>query len=259
VSIEPIRFPFPSLAPLGTGVGVVQSDGAGLVALSKPAGILSHPNKRGEEGRSLLNASYSVDGEFYAWETPDGLRHRAWLLNRLDSATSGVVLLATDEELARTIRLLFKTKQVRKYYVALVFGRPIGKRDVWQDRVAVQKSAGQIRTATGGNVPAESVMQLLKTSQIAGAPRSLIQLEPRTGRSHQLRVQCAQRHLPIIGDATYGDFRLNRAFAKSTGAKRLFLHSAHTAFDYEWKGKRWHFSADAPIPPEFLAVFARHA
>jgi 23S rRNA-/tRNA-specific pseudouridylate synthase len=82
-------------------------------------------------------------------------------------------------------------------------------------------------------------------------PLALIQLEPRTGRSHQLRVQCAQRHLPIVGDATYGDFALNRAFARRTGNKRLFLHSSETAFDYEWAGKSWRFLARAELPEAF--------
>jgi 23S rRNA-/tRNA-specific pseudouridylate synthase len=80
---------------------------------------------------------------------------------------------------------------------------------------------------------------------------TLIQLEPRTGRSHQLRVQCARRNLPIVGDQTYGDFARNRAFAKSTGSKRLFLHSITTEFNYEYRGARQVFSATAPLPEEF--------
>lgn len=239
-------------APLGRGVVVVQSHEAGLVALAKPAGVLSHPNKRGEESRSLLNANYSPTGEYYEWGQGPQPQSRAWLLNRLDSATSGVVLMATDEALAAHIRGLFKTKRIQKYYTALVFGRPIGRRDVWHDRIAVQKTGGQVRATGRGNIPAEAVMQLLKFTTKASPPLSLIQLEPRTGRSHQLRVQCAQRHLPIVGDATYGDFRLNRAFAKSTGEKRLFLHSARTSFEFEWAGKRHRFNAEAPIPSEFL-------
>ena len=244
-------------APLGRGVELVQHHAAGLVALSKPAGILSHPNKKGEEGRSLIAAGYTTAGEHYIWADAQGGKRCAWLLNRLDSATSGVVLLATDGELATYIRTLFKTKRIQKYYTALVFGRPIGRRDIWHDRIAVQKKGGQIRTAGRGNIPAEAVMQLLQTTTTASPPLSLIQLEPRTGRSHQLRVQCAQRHLPIVGDATYGDFRLNRTFAKSTGDKRLFLHSARTSFEFEWAGKRHRFNATAPIPEEFIRSFSR--
>ena len=80
---------------------------------------------------------------------------------------------------------------------------------------------------------------------------ALIQLEPRTGRSHQLRVQCAKRHLPIAGDQTYGDFGQNRAFTKLTGEKRLFLHSRATRFNYTLGGKEHSFAADAPLPREF--------
>jgi 23S rRNA-/tRNA-specific pseudouridylate synthase len=64
-------------------------------------------------------------------------------------------------------------------------------------------------------------------------------------------VQCAKRHLPIVGDQTYGDFPRNRAFAKLTGSKRLFLHSMTTRFDYDFRGRRHSFSATAPLPDEF--------
>jgi 23S rRNA-/tRNA-specific pseudouridylate synthase len=82
---------------------------------------------------------------------------------------------------------------------------------------------------------------------------SLIRLEPRTGRSHQLRVQCARRGLPIVGDQTYGDFARNREWAKKTGFKRLFLHSLETRIDYDFAGRTRAFAAKAPVPPEFEA------
>ena len=242
-----------ALLPLGEGVKVVRSDASGLLALAKPAGTLSHPNTAGEEPRSLLHAAYQLEGECYAWTTPDGLEHRAWLLNRLDSATSGIILLATNEALAIHIRALFKTKRIQKIYAALVFGRPIKRRENWSDQLAVQKKGGQVRTGGRGNIPCESVMTCVQSSASGGAlpPVSLIQLEPKTGRSHQLRVQCVLRRMPIVGDATYGDFKLNRAFAKQSGEKRLFLHSFRTAFDYEWQGRTVKFSAEAELPATF--------
>ena len=87
-----------------------------------------------------------------------------------------------------------------------------------------------------------------------GVKVTLIRLEPRTGRSHQLRVQCAKRHLPIVGDQTYGDFGANRVFAKAAGTKRMFLHSMETSFAYEWKGRTWEFAAQAELPREFEAA-----
>ncbi|WP_221032454.1 RluA family pseudouridine synthase [Actomonas aquatica] len=242
---------FAATAPLGRDVQVIRADASGLVALAKPAGLLSHPNHRGEEDRALLRAPYALDEEAYTWTTPDGAEHRAWLLNRLDSATSGILMVATDPELARYIRGLFKTKRIQKVYAALVFGRPLTRNETWRDQLAVQKQGGQIRTASRGNIPAESLMRCVETHTRQSPPLSLIQLEPRTGRSHQLRVQCAKRRLPIVGDATYGDFKLNRAFAKQTGEKRLFLHSFRTSFDYEWQGRPVKFQAEAPLPESF--------
>jgi 23S rRNA-/tRNA-specific pseudouridylate synthase len=239
--------------PLGRETVVLAHDQNGLAALSKPAGVLSHPNAPGEESRSLLQARYQPDGEFFQWDSGDGPQ-RLWLLNRLDSATSGVILVSAGESLATNVRAHFRQKQVHKVYNAVVFGRPPAPNQVWRDRLAVEKRGGQIRTATTGHIPAESHMKVLRSGLGKGQGRSLIKLEPLTGRSHQLRVQCAKRHLPIIGDQTYGDFARNREFAKLTGEKRLFLHSLETRFAYEHDGRLWQFSAAAPLPAEFTAV-----
>lgn len=237
--------------PLGTGVRLLARDENGLAACDKPAGVLSHPNEGRDEPRSLLTCRYDPEQECFAWTGPDGGERRLWLLNRLDGATSGVVLLAAEAELARTIKLHFVRKHVGKTYVALVFGRPAEKHQIWRDLLAVQKEGGRIRTsAVAGNIPAETRFDFLAHQQGAFST-SLLRLRPRTGRSHQLRVQCAKRRLPIVGDQTYGEFALNREFARATGLKRLFLHSLETTLDYEFAGRTWHFKAAAPLPPEF--------
>jgi tRNA pseudouridine65 synthase len=244
---------FWSLLPLGSGVKLLAHDANGLAAFNKPAGVLSHPNVTGEEHRSLLHARYMMDGEYFEWPAGEGggVRHRLWLLNRLDSATSGVILAAADAELAAEIRAQFKRKQVRKTYHALVFGVPRQSVEIWRDRLAVRKRGGQIRTtASQGNVPAECRMALVRANR--NPPRlALVRLEPRTGRSHQLRVQCARRGLPIVGDQTYGDFAANRAFAKMAQARRMFLHSSQTVFSYAFGNREHAFSAEAGLPPEF--------
>lgn len=237
--------------PLGRDVKLLTHDANGLAAFAKPAGILSHPNEAGDEPRSLLTVKYVIDGEFFEWPDEAGAVRRLWLLNRLDSATSGVILAVADAELAVQIRAQFKKKQVRKVYIALSFGMTRQPMELWKDFLAIDKRAGQIRTgAAAGNVLAECRMSVVRTGH--KEPRvSLLRLEPRTGRSHQLRVQCAKRHMPIVGDQTYGNFPANRSFAKLAKTKRLFLHSLETHFDYEWKERRWTFAAKAPLPPEF--------
>jgi 23S rRNA-/tRNA-specific pseudouridylate synthase len=185
-------------------------------------------------------------------QNPKSKITRLWLLNRLDSATSGVILAATTAQLAQEIRALFRERHISKTYAALVFGRPAEKTQTWRDRLAVQKRDAQIRTTTrSGALPAETRMTHLQTRRASPPVISLIQLEPKTGRSHQLRVQSAKRRLPIIGDATYGDFRANRDFARRTGDPRLFLHSLETHFDYTHNGRPHSFRAQAPLPPAF--------
>ena len=237
--------------PLGREVKLLNHDGNGLAAFAKPAGVLSHPNESGDEPRCLLTANYTMEGEFYTWKDADGATRQLWLLNRLDSATSGVILAAAVGELANEIRAQFKNKRVRKVYHALVFGGPARAVELWRDLLAVEKRGGQIRTAThAGNVPAQTQMSVVRSRRTD--PRvTLLRLEPHTGRSHQLRVQCAKRHVPIIGDQTYGDFARNREFAKFAATKRLFLHSQETSFTYEWRKRTFTFTAKAPLPPEF--------
>ena len=241
--------------PLGRGVELLVRDENGLAAFNKPEGVLSHPNEARDRPRCLLTAHYDAAAECYEWSVEgEKESRRVWLLNRLDSATSGVILVVADGGLAREIRAQFKRKQVTKIYQTLVFGKPAKPIELWRDMVAVVKKGGRIRAAAdAGRVPAESHMRVIR-ARGGDVPLALIQLEPLTGRSHQLRVQCAKRHLPIVGDQTYGDFGRNRDLIKRTGQKRLFLHSLETRFSYDWNGKTFKFVARAPLPAEFGAV-----
>ena len=223
------------------------------MAFAKPAGVLSHPNTPRDEPRSLLTYAYDPQRECFVWRDAGASALRLWLLNRLDSATSGVILAASDEDLARTIKGQFARRHVHKIYQALVFGSPRAQQEVWRDRLAVDKRGGVIRTGTAGNVPAEAHCSVLQR-RMGEFPLALVQLDPKTGRSHQLRVQCALRSLPVVGDQTYGDFRRNREFARQTGLKRLFLHSLETSIGYELAGRKFSFTASASLPDEFAAA-----
>ena len=105
--------------PLGPGVRLIDSNQHWIVALDKPAGVMSHQNKNEDIKRSLLNAGYDYDGEVFRWKE-GAVEHRAWLINRLDSPTSGVILLALNESINDTIKQLFATHKVAKTYYALV-------------------------------------------------------------------------------------------------------------------------------------------
>ncbi|MEN9841744.1 MAG: hypothetical protein RL376_1544 [Verrucomicrobiota bacterium] len=240
--------------PLGNEVRVLTLAPGGLVAFDKPAGVLSHPNMKSEQPRALLTCDYTITGECFTWTDAAGVVRKLWLLNRLDSHTSGVILGSLDQALALRIRALFREKHIEKVYHALVFGKPSNATAVWKDRLVIEKRGGQVRAKAGEGIPSESHVRVLRQRRDAAAPVALIELVPRTGRSHQLRVQCAHHKLPIVGDATYGDFGANRALAKATGIKRLCLHSHQTRFDYEHAGRVVKFSVTAPTPAEFLQL-----
>jgi len=203
---------------LHEGVEVIDVSQSGLWAFYKPPGVLSHPNHMGDTDKSFIEAPYDFGEE--AFVTDEGL---FYLLHRLDGPTSGVILATPYAALARDVKELLRTRKVKKTYLAIVAGHPEKDRALWLDKLQKQKAndGRHVRgEAVGGGAPAETQMFLVKKY---GKPlqSSLLELHPLTGRTHQLRIQCAKRGLPIIGDATYGDFQLNRELK----AKQLLLHA----------------------------------
>ena len=245
----------PEDLPLGRGVRVLAWDGNGLLALEKPEKVLSHPNSPRDSGKTLLDARYDLDRECYSFGArPDGEPSRVWLLNRLDSATSGVILAAVDPRTAAAVRNEFAASKVVKTYCALVFGVPRPARQHWKDALKVERREGKLRTRGGAGDRTATAGMVLRRSYPGPPEVSLLELIPGTGRTHQLRVQCARRKLPIIGDRTYGDFAANREFARHTGCKRLFLHCTETSLTYKLGPHSFEFSASSPLPEEFVGV-----
>ena len=237
--------------PLGTGVSVIGSHPEGLVALEKPCRILSHPNVEADRRRSLLTASWSTDRERYAWRVDDKL-YRFFLLHRLDSATSGVLLGCLNPNMARELKLQFSKRRVAKSYRAIVSGIAKDKDTRWQDllRKRTKGSRVRVQASSRGGRPVETRVSAVE-NKFSAPKLSLIKLNPRTGRTHQLRVQCAQRRHPIIGDTTYGDFPLNREIQKHLGVQRLFLHASKIRIRWQWKGRDHVFEAESKIPDVF--------
>lgn len=253
--------------PLGRGVRVIAASAAGVFALEKPAGTLTHPNAAGAgtPKNALFAADYSLKNECYSCRVPGGKIRKIFVLNRLDSPTSGVVLAATDERAAAAARAAFAAGTVKKIYAAIVRGNVVPAQGVWTDflrrgrgrdgalRVEVVggKTRGALFAETRYSVEATGTLALGNGCAAAG---TLLRLEPKTGRTHQLRVQCAARRFPIFGDKTYGDFRLNARAAGGALRDRLFLHAAFTEIAFPLRGERIVFSAASPLPEEFAAA-----
>ena len=229
--------------PLGQNVTLLNSLETGLIALHKPDGIMSHPNETRANPKALLTCNYDLEHERYYWHGGE-----LFLLHRLDSPTSGVILGCTDFALARAIKKAFEDNAVQKTYRALVFGSPVSKKETWQDRLE-KNGTGSVIARGKPNALTET--KLVNTTRLEDGIFSELELKPKTGKTHQLRVQAAARGLPMIGDATYGNFAWNRAFTKVTKQKRLFLHALEVYVKLEWKGNLLEFYATSPLPQEF--------
>lgn len=226
--------------PLGNGVQILEIIGPGdVIVFDKPAGILSHPNSSIDISRSLIRAPYNATEEAYEIHSGNKDGTKMSLINRLDSATGGILLGSLHQAISKDLKALFLTDAVTKKYRALVFGNIPPGRHVWSNRLHTFHEGKSIRTVVNEShgVVAMTEVRLLRRVLGYSVPLSLVELRPLTGRTHQLRVHCAHHGLPIVGDATYGDFELNRLvkhfeFMKSPSSRQhLCLHSCEITVD----------------------------
>jgi len=236
-----------SALPLHPTVSILNRNKHGIVALEKPEGILSHPNSKNEKKPALLSVPYDFDGEYYFWQDIQGNEQKAWLLNRLDSPTSGVILIGLNQAIKDAVRVAFEKHTIKKIYYAIVKGRPRVAVGQWNQKLKQSSSSSKYKS------PQKLAKTLYKLSSISSKdPKlSFLSLEPITGRTHQLRIHCSDNRLPIIGDQIYGDFKFNRQIKKSFGVNRLCLHSGSTIVSYNLNGRQHEFKAESAMPETF--------
>ncbi len=248
--------------PFSSGCEVARFDErAGIIAINKKAGRATHPNPRPSPSAKppMLRAAYNFDGEYYSWTTEDGQKRRLYLANRLDSPTSGIVIAATNEVAAKAIKDAFKNRAVQKVYLAIVMNRGLPMRGAWRDRMAVARGANFVRASAGmGNQIAMCDYQVV-SFDANKAGLSLLRLEPTTGFTHQLRIQCAKHNSPILGDATYGNFIFNKKIRALSKINRLFLHCCKTVFSVDINGEKVRFEVEIPAPESFSKIMSFNA
>jgi len=244
--------------PFGAGVRLIGADANGVFAVDKPPGVLSHPNGREEGTGSLIEAPYDAERRCYGPFSEGCPFTEVFLLHRLDSATSGVIVLATREDVATALREAFESETVQKLYHALVKGRPPAVPPVWVDRLERTHRDGKLRVVGGQGAPVRTAHSWLRSdpNQIGAG---LLELRPVTGRSHQLRVQCKLHGCPILGDRTYGDFAWNKRVRQRGVSRRLFLHASDITLPYHYRGADHTFTASAPLPVAFHEVLEPNA
>lgn len=211
--------------PPDTGLAVVFADDA-LVVVDKPAGLLSVPGRGADKQDCLLSRAQAA--------FPDALT-----VHRLDMSTSGLLLLARGPAMQSALSRLFRERLVDKRYVAEVEGCLVddgGEVDLplicdWPNR-----PRQKVDFAMGKR----SLTRFRTLQRDVHGQRSRVELEPVTGRSHQLRVHLATLGHPIVGDELYGSGTLDSGV-------RLHLHATELRFAHPLTGQALDFYCEAPF------------
>ena len=226
---DTIEINFPEIVDTNEQMPIVYED-EDIVVISKPSGILTHAKGGIKQEKTVA--------DFFRMYTNFGLgTDRPGIVHRLDRDTSGLIVGARNEKAAKHLQKQFAERKVEKTYLAIVEGRPDFEQAKVDLPIARHPSKPSTFRVDATGKPAETVYKVLS----AGRKRSLVELKPRTGRTHQLRVHMAHLGTPIVGDRVYG---------KSD--ERLMLHAYElkiTLPSGEVKNLK------APIPEGFLSEF----
>jgi|TARA_A100001015_G_scaffold289127_1_gene360672 23S rRNA pseudouridine955/2504/2580 synthase len=213
-----------------------------LIAINKPEGLASQGGSY--QGDRHIDAYKSIF-QFDSNEAPR-------LIHRLDKDTSGVLLLARNAKAANIFTSLFRQKLVEKVYWALVEGVPrkkegivesyIGKLDIW--RPNFQKDLDREKSSWNKENTKKALSYYRVIKQV-GSQYSWLQLKPATGRTHQLRIHCAELGTTIVGDRKYRNSQSGN-FKDSIGSEKLFLHAKSLTFMHPVSKKTTVIEAELP-------------
>lgn len=211
----------------GRIIDVVHVDDSYLV-VNKPAGLLCVPGK-GPDKQDCL--SQRVIGQF-----ADAL-----VVHRLDMATSGLVVFARGPTSQRTLNQAFAQRQVHKRYVAIVTGNipAVGEWHIIDLPIMVDWPNRPLRKIDAAGQQSVTRFRVLAGDTQQNATR--VELEPITGRTHQLRVHLRAIGHPIVGDALYNPL------TSTDGSQRLLLHAEELSFLHPFQGTRKNFARPAPF------------
>lgn len=192
-----------SMLPQEMPLNIIFED-SNVIVLNKPAGMLVHPSHAEKNGTMLNALAYYLNRN-------GGRNIRPGLIHRLDRETSGVIIVAKNARAHRIMSLHFYRRLVKKKYIAMVDG--VVEKDAGTIDAPIGRSAEDKRWAVvEGGKPSETRFKVLSR-----LPRhTILELEPITGRTNQLRIHCASIGHPIVGD---------RERHGSEGS-RLCLHAA---------------------------------
>ncbi|AEH45066.1 pseudouridine synthase [Thermodesulfatator indicus DSM 15286] len=206
-----------------------------LLVVEKPGGLLVQGDSTGDitllsMAKEYLKEKYQKPGNVYL-----GVVHR------LDRVTSGVVIFARTSKAAQRLAKFFREKLVKKHYLAVVHGSPPPK-GLLEDKIAWDENKRKAYISSKGK-EASLVYLKLRTKN----KKSLLLVQPITGRKHQIRVQLAKRKHPIVGDVKYGS--KERIYF----GRAILLHAWRIVLPHPVKDEILRFEAGLPFywPKEF--------
>jgi len=202
------------------------------LAVHKPARLLTMGDSTGDESlvdqaREYIRHKYQKPGQVYV-----GVVHR------LDRPVSGVVLFARTSKGAARLSEQFRVGSVTKVYQALVTGPCPAGIETWRDWLLKDEAHNTVRCVAEGTPQARESILSCRLLERRGA-RSLVEVTPLTGRSHQIRVQLAQHRRPIVGDAKYGSTERFREGC-------IALHASSLTFQHPTRDES--IIVTAPLP-----------
>ena len=220
-----------------------------FLAVNKPAGWLTHAAKRDD----LHPTGVKILADWLAARYPEIKKvgnDPAWrpgIVHRLDQGTSGVLLIARTQIYFEYLTKLFREHQIKKTYLAVVYGRVAETHGIINKPIGI-KSGSMKRSVHATKMLKESiteyeVVKYLKNQ--SGEIYTLLEVQPKTGRTHQIRVHLASLGHPIVGDALYG------RKPKLAGPTRLRLHALSLEFSSS-PGER--LKLEAPAPADFYSL-----
>jgi 23S rRNA pseudouridine1911/1915/1917 synthase len=249
VDAELSALPLTQFQPEDIPIDVVYEDDE-LIVVNKPAGMVVHP-AAGFDSGTLANA---LAFHFQKLSTVGG-EARPGIVHRLDKDTSGLLVAAKTETAHEHLSDQFRAREVLKSYVALVHGQIEKDRSEIDQPIARDpRHRTRMAVVRGGR----SALTLYRVRERFDR-FTLLDVELKTGRTHQIRVHLAWLKHPVVGDATYGSGRdktVANPIVRSLVAKlgRQFLHAEKLAFRHPRTNERLKFAA--PLPSDLLELLS---
>jgi len=261
IEIELTELPVVTFEPEDIPLDIVFEDEY-LAVINKPAGLVVHPGA-GVSSGTLANAvafhflGSPPYGDGVDAASADGvvLSERIGIVHRLDKDTSGLIVVAKDDRTAEELSRQFRDREVEKSYIALVHGYVEDDSGTIDRPIARHKHNRTTMTIAAHGRNALTLWRVKDRSE----KFTLLDVEIKTGRTHQIRVHLASINHPVVGDETYNsgrdktvaDLEIRKAIAH---LNRFFLHAEKLAFTHPQTGERMKFRQE--LPPE-LEEFLR--